>query len=139
MMNGLSANAGLFANAYDLSKIMQLYLNGGSYGGEQYFTQAAIDTFTQRHFADQGNKRGLGFDKPLLEYDPERSSVAEAASQASFGHSGYTGTFVWADPEHNLLFIFLSNRVYPSRNNRGIYTRNIRPRIHTAIYEAMGE
>ena len=139
MMNGLSANAGLFANAYDLSKIMQLYLNGGSYGGEQYFTQAAIDTFTQRHFADQGNKRGLGFDKPLLEYDPERSSVAEAASQASFGHSGYTGTFVWADPEHDLLFIFLSNRVYPSRNNRGIYTRNIRPRIHTAIYEAMGE
>ncbi|MEL7250143.1 MAG: serine hydrolase [Bacteroidota bacterium] len=138
MMGGLSANAGLFSNAYDLAKIMQLYLNGGTYGGERYFIQAAIDTFTRRHYAEEDNRRGLGFDKPLLEYDPERSSVAKAASPTSFGHSGYTGTFVWADPEHDLLFIFLSNRVYPSRNNRGIYTRNIRPRIHTAIYEAMG-
>lgn len=137
MMGGRSANAGLFANAYDLAKIMQLYLNGGNYGGEHYFTPAAMDTFTMRHYADQGNRRGLGFDKPLLAYDPLQSSVAEAASAASFGHSGYTGTFSWADPEEELLFLFLSNRVYPSRNNRGIYTRNIRPRIHSAIYQAI--
>ena len=138
MMGGLSANAGLFANAYDLAKIMQLYLNGGTYGGQQFFSASAIDTFTQRHYAAEGNRRGLGFDKPLLEYDEASSSVAEAASDSSFGHSGYTGTFTWADPEHDLLFIFLSNRVYPSRKNRGIYIRNIRPRIHSAIYEALG-
>ena len=137
MMGGLSANAGLFANAYDLAKIMQLYLNGGTYAGQQFFSASAMDTFTQRHYAAEGNRRGLGFDKPLLEYDAASSSVAEAASDSSFGHSGYTGTFTWADPEHDLLFIFLSNRVYPSRKNRGIYIRNIRPRIHSAIYEAL--
>ena len=116
---------------------MQLYLTGGTYGGQQFFSASAMDTFTQRHYATEGNRRGLGFDKPLLEYDAASSSVAEAASDSSFGHSGYTGTFTWADPEHDLLFIFLSNRVYPSRKNRGIYIRNIRPRIHSAIYEAL--
>ena len=139
MMGGFSANAGLFANSYDLAKIMQLYLNGGTYGGQRYFSAEAMKTFTSRHYADQDNRRGLGFDKPLLAYNPQQSSVAEAASAASFGHSGYTGTFTWADPEEDLLFIFLSNRVYPSRKNRGIYTRNIRPRIHTAIYQAILE
>ncbi len=137
MMGGVSANAGLFSNAYDLAKIMQMYLNGGDYAGHQFIEQIALDTFTSRHFAGAGNHRGLGFDKPLLEYNAQKSSVAEAASAESFGHAGYTGTFVWADPEKKLLFIFLSNRVYPSRNNRGLYTRNIRPRIHTAIYQSL--
>jgi len=139
MMGGVSANAGLFANAYDLAKIMQMYLNGGSYAGQQFIEQSALDTFASRHFAAEGNHRGLGFDKPLLEYDAQKSSVAEAASEASFGHAGYTGTFVWADPETKLLFIFLSNRVYPSRSNRGLYTGNIRLRIHTAIYQSLRE
>lgn len=139
MMGGVSANAGLFANAYDLAKIMQMYLNGGSYAGQQFIEQSALDTFTSRHFAGEGNHRGLGFDKPLLEYDAQKSSVAEAASAASFGHAGYTGTFVWADSETKLLFIFLSNRVYPSRSNRGLYTGNIRPRIHAAIYQSLRE
>jgi len=137
MMGGVSGNAGLFANAYDLAKLMQLYLNGGSYGGQQYLAPGVVDTFASRSYAALGNRRGLGFDKPLLEYDASASSVAEAASAASFGHSGYTGTFTWADPENGLLFVFLSNRVYPSRNNRGIYIRNIRPRIHTIMYEAI--
>ncbi|WP_367391584.1 serine hydrolase domain-containing protein [Lewinella sp. LCG006] len=139
MMGGVSANAGLFANAYDLAKIMQMYLDGGSYAGQRFIEQSALDTFTNRHFAAEGNHRGLGFDKPLLAYDAEKSSVAEAASNASFGHAGYTGTFVWADPETKLLFIFLSNRVYPTRKNRGLYTGNIRPRIHTAIYQSLRE
>jgi serine-type D-Ala-D-Ala carboxypeptidase len=137
MMGGVSGNAGLFANAYDLAKLMQMYLNGGSYGGQQYLAPGVVDTFANRSYAALGNRRGLGFDKPLLEYDAPSSSVAEAASAASFGHSGYTGTFTWADPENGLLFVFLSNRVYPSRNNRGIYIRNIRPRIHTVMYAAM--
>lgn len=139
MMGGVSANAGLFANAYDLAKIMQMYLNGGSYAGQQFIQQSALDTFTSRHFAAEGNHRGLGFDKPLLAYDAQKSAVAEAASAESFGHAGYTGTFVWADPETKLLFIFLSNRVYPSRSNRGLYTSNIRPRIHAAIYQSLRE
>ncbi|MEZ4984945.1 MAG: serine hydrolase [Saprospiraceae bacterium] len=138
MMGGVSANAGLFANAYDLAKIMQLYMNGGTYGGQRYIHQIAIDTFTARHYTERGNYRGLGFDKPLLTYDPLTSSVAQAASDRSFGHSGYTGTFTWADPENGLLFVFLSNRVYPTRNNRALYTNNIRPRIHTVLYKSVG-
>jgi CubicO group peptidase (beta-lactamase class C family) len=139
MMGGVSANAGLFANAHDLAKIMQMYLDGGAYGGQQFIQQSALDTFTHRYFAVEGNHRGLGFDKPLLEYDAQKSVVAEAASDASFGHAGYTGTFVWADPETKLLFIFLSNRVYPSRSNRGLYTSNIRSRIHNVIYQSLLE
>lgn len=137
MMGGLSANAGLFANAVDLAKMMQMYLNGGAYGGTQFITTDAVNTFNQRYYTAEGNRRGLGFDKPLLVYDEQKSSVAEAASQNSFGHSGYTGTFTWMDPDNGLLYIFLSNRVYPSRNNRGIYTQNIRPRIHSILYKSI--
>ncbi len=137
MMAGVSANAGLFASTNDLAKLMQLYLNGGYYGGQQLIAEEAVAEFTRCQYCEEGNRRGLGFDKPLIEYDPAASAVAEAASPASFGHSGYTGTFTWADPDSGLLFIFMSNRVYPTRANRGIYIRNIRPRIHTAIYQAM--
>ncbi|PHI18270.1 serine hydrolase [Lewinellaceae bacterium SD302] len=137
MMDGVSANAGLFSNARDLAKLWQMLLNGGSYGGRQYFEQTTIDNFTRVQFPENDNRRGLGFDKPLLEYDAKASSVAELASPRSFGHSGYTGTLVWADPEHEILFIFLSNRVYPNRLSRKIYQLNIRPRIMDAVYEAL--
>lgn len=139
LMDGISGNAGLFSDAEDLAKLYQMLLNGGEYNGRRYFKAATIDTFTSRHYAAEGNRRGLGFDKPLIEYDAENSSVAKAASQASFGHSGYTGTFVWADPEHDLLFVFLSNRVYPDRNRRAIYTLSIRPRIHELLYRHLAE
>ena len=134
MMDGVSANAGLFSTAEDLARLYQMLLNGGEYGGRRYLTQEAVDTFTSYQYPAEGSHRGLGFDKPLREYDPVASSVAEAASPASFGHSGYTGTFVWADPEADLLYVFLSNRVHPSRDRRAIYTLNIRPRIHTLLY-----
>ena len=137
MMGGVSSNAGMFGAVNDVAKLFQMYLNGGKYGGEQIINGNAIAEFTRCQYCDEGNKRGLGFDKPLIEYDPQKSSVAKSASPASFGHSGYTGTFAWADPEHNLLFIFFSNRVYPTRYNRKIYTMNIRPRIQQAIYDAM--
>lgn len=137
MMGGVSCNAGLFANAYDLAKLQQMYLNFGRYGGKQYISSSSVKEFTRYQYADQDNRRGLGFDKPLLKYDAQASSVAQAASANSFGHAGYTGTFTWADPDKELLFIFLSNRVYPSRTNRGTYIHNIRPRIHTAIYQAL--
>ena len=136
MMGGVSSNAGLFASANDLGKLIQLYLNGGTYGGKRYFAEKAIKEFTRCQFAENGNRRGLGFDKPLLEYHPQNSSVAKDASPSSYGHSGYTGTFVWVDPEHELIYIFLSNRVHPTRNNRKIYQLNIRPIIHQIIYDS---
>ncbi|MBC6994452.1 serine hydrolase domain-containing protein [Neolewinella lacunae] len=138
LMNGVSGNAGLFSSAEDLAKLYQMLMNGGEYGGRRYFQDSTVATFTRRHYAAEGTHRGLGFDKPLLEYHVATSTVAQAASAASFGHTGYTGTLVWADPEHELVYIFLSNRVHPSRNSRAIYTLGIRPRIHTLLYEAIG-
>lgn len=135
MMLGVSGNAGLFANAMDLGKVYQMLLNGGIYGGKRYLTQETVNEFTRVQFPENDNRRGLGFDKPLLEYDKEGSSSAYLASQATFGHSGYTGTLVWADPENDILFVFLSNRVHPTRDNRKIYTLGIRPAIHNAVYE----
>lgn len=137
MMGGVSGNAGLFSNANDLAKIWQMYLNEGYYGGKQYLSKATVNEFTRCQFCDQDNRRGLGFDKPLIEYDSLMSSVARASSPRSYGHSGYTGAFVWADPENEVLFVFLSNRVYPTRENRKIYEMNIRPRIHTHIYSLL--
>lgn len=137
MMNGVSSNAGLFASANDLAKLWQMYMNQGSYGGRQFVAAKAVDEFTRCQYCEEGNRRGLGFDRPLIEYEKEASSIAEAASEQSFGHSGYTGTFVWADPEEELLFIFFSNRVYPTRLNRKLYTLGIRPRLHAVLYEAI--
>ena len=137
MMDGVSSNAGLFSNANDLAKLFQMYLNEGSYAGEQFIAPNSVSTFTKTHFAGANNRRGLGFDKPLLEYHPVNSSTAKDASLNSFGHSGYTGTFVWADPDHDLIYIFFSNRVHPTRNNRKIYQMNIRPKIHQIIYDAI--
>lgn len=137
MMLGVSGNAGLFANAMDLAKVYQMLLNGGEYGGKRYLKTSTVTEFTKCQFCETGNKRGMGFDKPLIEYDENRSSVAEAASPGSFGHSGYTGTFVWADPANDLLFVFLSNRVHPTRDNRKIYSLSVRPRIHTLVYDLL--
>ena len=137
MLGGVSGHAGLFGSAEDLAKLVQLYLNGGEYGGQRFISAAAVREFTRCQFCEEGNRRGLGFDKPLIEYDPAESYVAKDASPASFGHSGYTGTFFWADPEYNLQVIFFSNRVYPDRSSRGLYDLNIRPRVHQAVYDAM--
>ncbi len=136
MMKGVSSNAGLFGTTLDLAKIMQMYLWMGSYGGEQLISKNTMELFTVCHYCNEGNRRGLGFDKPVL-VDKENGSTAIDASAHSFGHSGYTGTFAWADPDNGLLFIFMSNRVYPTRNNRKLYQLNIRPAMHQAIYDAI--
>ena len=135
MLNGISCNAGLFTNAEDLAKLFQMYLNGGEYNGRRFLVKEAVEEFTRYQFPEKGNRRGLGFDKPLIEYEAESSYVAKDASPESFGHSGFTGTFVWADPAHDMLFIFLSNRVYPDRSHRKLYTMNLRPKIHQAVYD----
>ncbi len=138
MMDGVSGNAGLFGTANDLAKMWQMYLRMGSYGGREFISETTMVEFSSCQYCEDGNRRGLGFDKPLIDYHPVQNSVARQASTSSFGHSGFTGTFVWADPEHDLLYIFLSNRVYATRENRKLYSLNIRPDIHTVIYNEMG-
>jgi CubicO group peptidase (beta-lactamase class C family) len=135
MMNGLSANAGLFGSANDLAKLMQMYLNMGSYGGNQFISEGTMKKFTFCHYCNEGIHRGLGFDKPLLE-NKEKGIPAADAGPDSFGHSGYTGMFIWADPDSGILFVFCSNRVYPTRANNKIANLSIRPKMHQVIYDA---
>ncbi len=135
MMDGVSSNAGLFGTAQDLAKLMQMYLNMGEYGGRQYISSQTMKIFTACHYCNEKIRRGLAFDKPLL-IDKERGLPAVDASDDSFGHSGYTGTFTWADPETGILFVFLSNRVYPTRENNKIAELSIRPKMHQVIYDA---
>lgn len=139
MMKGISGNAGLFGNAMDVAKVWSMLLNEGTYDSVQYLKPQTIDLFTTAQYPNNENRRGLGFDKPLLEYDSIISSVAKSASYRSYGHSGYTGTLVWADPENDLLFVFLSNRVYPSRLNTNLYKLNVRPTIHQMMYGFLKE
>ena len=140
MMGGVSGNAGLFGTANDLAKLVQMYLNMGSFGGRQYISDSTMKEFTRYQYPENDNRRGLGFDKPLLNnkdmIDAE-AYPAKSAGTESFGHSGYTGTFYWVDPETRLLYIFFSNRVYPTRENRKIYDLNIRTSIQQSLYDSM--
>jgi len=139
LMGGISGNAGLFATAEDLAKIMQLYMNYGTYGGKRYLPAATVKEFIRVQYPENENRRGLGFDKPKLnnvDLEIKDAYPAPEASTESFGHSGFTGTFVWADPRDQLVFIFLSNRVYPSRDHRNLYRLNIRTALHSVFYKA---
>ena len=127
LLGGTAGHAGLFGNANDMAKILQMYLNKGSYGGTTYFQSAVIERFTSCPFCSNGNRRGLGFDKP--EINPAKNSpVGREASAESYGHSGYTGTFLWVDPQRNLIYVFLSNRVHPN-DGKLLLSLNTRPRI----------
>lgn len=135
MMRGISGNAGLFSNAADVGKVWSMFLNRGTYGGNEYLKQQTVDLFTTVQYPNNQNRRGLGFDMPTLNNENDRSNVSEAASPRSYGHSGYTGPLVWADPDHDLVFVFLCNRVYPTRNQRMIYELAIRPTVQSLVYE----
>ncbi|MFO7616853.1 MAG: glycoside hydrolase family 3 N-terminal domain-containing protein [Bacteroidales bacterium] len=140
MLGGVSGNAGLFGTAVDLAKLFQMYLWEGHYGGRQYLSPQVIREFTRYQYAPAGIRRGLGFDKPLVgnrSLDWESSYPCPSASPDSYGHSGYTGTFVWADPSTGLLFIFLSNRVYPTRDNNRLTSLFIRKTILQTLYDAI--
>ncbi len=139
MMKGVSGNAGLFSNAQDLANVFQMLLNEGSVDSVELISPQTVGLFTTSQYPNNENRRGLGFDKPLLVYDSIASSVAKDASFKSFGHSGYTGTLAWADPKNDLVFIFLTNRVYPSRAFRAIYELNLRPTIHQFLYDYLKE
>jgi beta-N-acetylhexosaminidase len=139
-MGGISGHAGLFATANDLMKLMELYRHMGAYAGEQIIGKDVMEKYTRVQFPENENRRGLGFDKPLLNnsnMSPKDSYPCISASPSSFGHSGYTGTFVWVDPEYELSYIFLSNRVYPTRNNNLISDLNIRTEILQVLYDSI--
>src|SRR6056300_225422 len=141
LFGGVSGNAGLFSNDASVYKILNMWLQGGSVGWRQYLSAETIAAFTAVQYPENNNRRGLGFDKPLLGNDnlpASKSYPAPSVSPESYGHSGFTGTFVWVDPTHELIYIFLSNRVYPSRTQRGIYTTNIRETVQEAIYKGLG-
>lgn len=138
MLDGVSGHAGLFGRANDIAAMWQMYLDEGVYGGERYISPQTIEKFSVCQFCEQGNYRAIGFDKPMINYRKEASSVARQATPSSYGHSGFTGTFVWVDPKYELLYLFLSNRVYPTRNSRAIYELGVRPTIHRIAYEELG-
>ncbi len=137
LLGGVSGHAGLFSNAKDLAVIMQLLLNNGYANGTQLISETTVKYFTSAPFTENKNRRGIGFDKPDLDPDTQYYTPSKQSSMASFGHSGFTGTFAWADPENNLIVIFLSNRVYPSSDNNIISKQNIRTRIHDLFYDAI--
>ncbi|KPQ18859.1 MAG: putative beta-lactamase [Algoriphagus marincola HL-49] len=136
---GVSGNAGLFGTAEDLAKLMLFYQNYGNVNGKQLISAKTVREFTQVQFPENENRRGLGFDKPLLDnaaHSLEEAYPSPLVSPESFGHSGFTGTFVWADPVHQLTFIFLSNRVNPTRDHRKLYSLGIREALQDVFYRA---
>lgn len=139
MLGGVSGHAGLFATGNDLLKLVEMYRRGGEYGGVRVLSSDVLRKYTTVQFPDNDNRRALGFDKPLLRNDtvpPEEAYPCPSASPASFGHSGFTGTFIWCDPDEEISYVFLSNRVYPTRNNNRLSDLSIRGKILQAVYDA---
>jgi beta-glucosidase-like glycosyl hydrolase/CubicO group peptidase (beta-lactamase class C family) len=135
-MGGVAGHAGLFSNATDLAKLYMMLLNGGKWDGEQYLQPATIQWFTS--YQSVISRRGLGFDKTAKDNATSKDPYPSASAPTSvFGHTGFTGTCVWADPDNQLLYIFLSNRVYPTRDNKAFSTLNLRPKIQEQIYQAI--
>ncbi len=136
MFGGVAGHAGLFSNAYDLAQLYQLLLNGGELNGVRLFKKSTIDKFTAYNSAI--SRRGLGFDKPEKDNATRKEPYpSKSVSPETFGHTGFTGTCVWVDPQYNLVYIFLSNRVTPTRNNNKLGQLNVRPNIQEAIYQAI--
>lgn len=136
MMGGVAGHAGLFSNANDLAKLLQMYLQKGTYGGDTFFKPGTIEFFTTCPNGNNGNRRALGFDKPETKIDLQ-SPTCSLATKSSFGHSGFTGTMVWVDPEYNFIYVFLSNRVYPDATNNKLVEQNIRTKIQEIFYQAI--
>lgn len=134
MLGGLSGHAGLFGSANDLMKLTQLYLQHGQYGDRQLIRPETITEFTRYQFPELGNRRGLGFEKAAYKYN---GNAPRLASPSSYGHSGYTGTFTWIDPAVGLNYVFLCNRVYPTRNNNKVSELGIRTGVADAFYKAI--
>ena len=113
---------------------MQLYLNGGTYGGKNYLKKETVSKFNTCYYCDKNVRRGVGFDKPQL---GSSGPTCNCLSMKSFGHSGFTGTFAWADPEEEIVYVFLSNRTFPDATNRKLIREDVRSRIQEVIYESI--
>ncbi|MEX0986938.1 MAG: glycoside hydrolase family 3 N-terminal domain-containing protein [Bacteroidales bacterium] len=138
MLGGICGHAGLFSNANDLAKLMQMYLNQGTYGGKKYIDSATLSEFTRCQFCDVENRRALGFDRPITD-EEDAGPACNEASEVSYGHTGFTGTMVWMDPKYDLLYIFLSNRVHPDQYNPKLISLNVRTEIQKMIYRSIEE
>jgi len=134
MLGGVSGHAGLFSTSRDLARLLQMVINGGEYGGMKFFDFPTIYTFTTRYRT--ATRRGIGWDMKELDRN-KPCNISELASPSTFGHFGFTGTCVWADPENNVVYVFLSNRTFPTMKNRKLYKYNYRSKIQSAIYESM--
>ncbi len=134
MLGGVGGHAGLFSNSNDIAKIMQMYLWKGFYGGVRYFSPKTFDDFNTCYYCSKDVRRGVGFDKPQL---GKAGPTCGCVSMTSFGHSGFTGTFTWADPEEEIVYVFLSNRTYPDVDNRMLISSDLRSDIQEAIYKAI--
>ncbi len=136
MFGGVAGHAGLFSNAYDLAQLYQMLLNGGTLNGKQFLKKETIEKFTS--YQSDISRRGLGFDKPEKDNATRKEAYpSKSASAQTFGHTGFTGICVWVDPQYKLIYIFLSNRVTPTRNNNKLGQLNVRPNIQEAIYSAI--
>jgi len=134
MQNGVGGHAGVFSNANDVAKIMQMYLQKGFYGGKRYLSPETVNKFNTCYFCENDNRRGVGFDKPQL---GDEGPTCGCISMTSFGHSGFTGTYTWADPEEEIVYVFLANRTYPNAGKNLLLRENIRTEIQRFIYEAI--
>lgn len=129
LLGGISGNAGLFSTAYNIGILFQMMLNGGTYGGRRYLSKKTIDKFTAKQ---PNTSRGLGFDMAPNNF------VATTASKRTYGHTGFTGTCAWADPDNNIIVVFMCNRVHPDSNNKKISALRVRQKISQAIYDGWG-
>ena len=136
MQDGIGGHAGVFSNANDVAKIMQLFLQKGFYGGKRYFKPETLDKFNTCYFCNKNNRRGIGFDKPQL---GDEGPTCGCVSMTSFGHSGFTGTYAWADPEEEIVYVFLANRTYPTAGANLLLKAGTRTEIQRLIYEAIIE
>ncbi len=134
MQGGVGGHAGLFSNSNDIAKLMQLYIQKGVYGGKRYFSSNTFDLFNTSYYRDQDNRRGVGFDKPQLEVE---GPTCGCLSRQSFGHSGFTGTYAWADPDKEIVYVFLANRTFPKSDANRLLKENIRTEIQRLIYESI--
>ncbi|RYY13539.1 MAG: hypothetical protein EOO36_15670 [Cytophagaceae bacterium] len=134
LLGGISGHAGLFGSANDVAQLAQAYAWGGRYGGQQLFDKNSLADYTRQQFAGTGNRRGLAFDRPS---SLPSGNTAPGASAGSFGHSGFTGTYFWVDPEKELVVVVLTNRVNPSRRNNKLSELNVRTQIQQVAIEAI--
>ena len=138
LLGGVGGHAGLFANANDVGVFMQMLLQNGRYGGTQYLDSAILKQYTQCQFCDEENRRGAGFDRPEMDYSKD-GPTCQCISGDSYGHTGFTGTMAWADPEENIVYVFLSNRIHPDASNKKLIKHNIRTKIQEAIYRSINK